>query len=244
MMPLSGAALSVLVAWNTLVALPQDTVLSRRAPAIDSAAVVTPALPARDSASSSSAVSVPLPGSRLTASPTGLSYLNSIQRNSLLYTDTITKPDTVRRPRQRAFAYSDAYGTRLTLHRRLSWAMLPLFAVSYFSGDQILRKSSDAPSWARSLHRPAATGSALLFGANSITGYWNLWEGRHDPNHRKRKILHSVLFTAASAGFVYAGTQLAEDAEQSQSKRRQHRNVALGSIGVSTGSWLIMLLGN
>ena len=56
--------------------------------------------------------------------------------------------------------------------------------------------------------------------------------------------MHSVLFTSASAGFVYAGTKLANDAEQSQAKRRQHRNVAIGSMGVSTFSWLIMLVGN
>lgn len=152
--------------------------------------------------------------------------------------------DTIPKPRARAVAYSDAYGTRLTIHRRLSWAMLPLFAASYLSGDQLLKKGTDAPGWARNLHGPAATGSAVLFGANTITGGLNLWEGRADPNGRTRRIVHSVLFTAASAGFVYAGTRLADDAEESQDKRRQHRNVALGSMGVSTVSWLIMLIGN
>lgn len=152
--------------------------------------------------------------------------------------------DTVPRPRAKAVVYSDGYGTRLTIHRRLSYAMLPLFAASYFSGDQILEKGSDAPAWARRLHRPAATGSAVLFSANLVTGSMNLWEGRKDPNGRTRRILHGVMFTAASAGFVYAGTTLAEDAEQSQDKRRQHRTVALSSMGVSTASWLLMLLGN
>ncbi len=152
--------------------------------------------------------------------------------------------DTIPKPRAKAVVYSDAYGTRLTIHRRLSWAMLPLFAASYVSGDQLLKKGSDAPSWARNLHGPAATGSAVLFGANTITGSLNLWEGRSDPNGRTRRILHGVLFTAASAGFVYAGTQLADEAEQSRDKRTQHRNVALGSMGVSTVSWLIMLVGN
>ena len=152
--------------------------------------------------------------------------------------------DTIPRPRARAFVYSEGYGTRLTIHRRLSWAMLPLFAASYFSGDQLLSKGEDAPAWARNLHQPAATGSAVLFSANAITGSWNLWEGRKDPNGRTRRIIHGLLFTAASGGFVYAGTTLADDAEESGDKRRQHRNVALGSIGVSTVSWLVMLLGN
>jgi len=152
--------------------------------------------------------------------------------------------DTIRKPRAKAVTYSDWYGRRLTLHRRLSYAMLPLFAASYFSGDQILRNGSDAPSWARNLHRPAATGSAVLFTANTLTGAINSWQSRHDPIGRKRRIAHGLLFTTASAGFVYAGTKLANDAEESQDKRLQHRNVALGSMGLSTVSWLIMLLGN
>ena len=152
--------------------------------------------------------------------------------------------DTVRRPRARAFAYSDGYDRRLTWHRRLSWGMLPLFAASYFSGDQLLQKGPSAPEWARRIHGPAATGSAVLFGANALTGSLNLWEGRKNPSGRTRRIVHSMLFTSASAGFVYAGTKLANDAEQSQVKRRQHRNVAIASMGVSTFSWLIMLVGN
>ena len=152
--------------------------------------------------------------------------------------------DTIRKPRAKAVTYSDGYGKRLTLHRRLSYAMLPLFAASFFSGDQILKKGSGAPDWARNLHRPAATGSAVLFTANTLTGAINSWQSRHDPVGRKRRIAHGLLFTAASAGFVYAGTKLADEAEESQDKRRQHRNVALGSMGVSTVSWLIMLLGN
>ena len=77
-----------------------------------------------------------------------------------------------------------------------------------------------------------------------MTGGWNLWEGRKDPNGRNRRILHSVLFTAASGGFAYAGTKLADDAQENMNARRTHRNVALGSMGLSTVSWLIMLIGN
>ncbi len=152
--------------------------------------------------------------------------------------------DTIRQPRAKAVAYSDGYAFRLTWHRRLSWGMLPLFAASYISGDQILKKGSMAPNWARRIHGPAATSSAVLFGANTLTGSLNLWEGRTNPNGRTRRIVHSVLFTTASAGFVYAGTRLANEAEQSSGKRRQHSNVALASMGVSTLSWLLMLIGN
>ena len=160
---------------------------------------------------------------------------------------TITLPkvadqDTIRRQRRKAYEYSNGYTLRNTIHRRLSYAMLPLFAMSYLSGDQILAKGSDAPQWAKSMHRPAATGSAVLFTANAVTGGWNLIEGRRDPNGRTKRILHSVLFMGASAAFVYSGTQLANEAERSSEKRRQHRDVNIAAMGVSTASWLLMLV--
>lgn len=152
--------------------------------------------------------------------------------------------DTVRRPRPKAIVYSDGYSRRLTVHKTLSWAMLPLFAASYISGDQILSKGADAPDWARQMHKPAAMTTAGLFGVNTVTGAWNLWEGRADPNGRTRRIVHSVLFTAASAGFAYTGTRLADEAREELDGRTRHRNMALGSMGLSTASWLIMLIGN
>jgi hypothetical protein len=151
--------------------------------------------------------------------------------------------DTLPR-RPRAVEYSDAYYKRLAVHRALSWAMLPLFAASYVSGDQLLSKGDDAPGWAKSVHPVAATGSAVLFGANTVTGLWNLWDGRHDANGRTRRLVHSALFLAASGGFTYAGAVLADEAEQSAAKRRDHRTVALTSMGVSTASWLLMKFGN
>lgn len=152
--------------------------------------------------------------------------------------------DTVPRPRRRAVTYSDGYATRVQLHRALSWTMLPLFAVSYFSGDQLISKGGAAPQWARRVHAPAAAGTAVLFGANAITGAWNLWEGRKDPNGRTKRFLHSASFLAASAGFTYAGTVLADDARRSPNARQQHRNMAVGSMALSTASWLVMLVGN
>ena len=76
-----------------------------------------------------------------------------------------------------------------------------------------------------------------------VTGSWNLWEGRKDPNGRKRRLAHSLLFFAASGGFAYAGS-IADEAEENGDKRRQHRNVAIASMSASTASWLLMLVGN
>ena len=242
MMPLSDAAAAVFVVWNTFVVGPTGTIpqdLTRQPTKAVQGTYVPSATPTAPHADSNARVvdSIELARTTLTLPrPSALGYLQ--------HWDTLAPADTVRKARKKAFVYSEAYATRLTIHRRLSWAMLPLFAVSYVTGDQLIKNPSGAPSWARSLHGPAATGSALLFGANSVTGYWNLWEGRHDPNGRTRRIIHALLFTAASGGFVYAGTQLANDAEQSQAKRREHRNVAIGSMGLSTASWLIMLIRN
>jgi len=246
MILLSDAAAAVFALWNAFLpapsgAIPQEPTRTERQAAVRPE--LQTGLPVQQSdslrADSLQPVADSIGAARPTmtaARPSGLGYRQP--------SDTIAPADTIRKPRQKAIVYSDAYATRLTIHRRLSWAMLPLFAASYITGDQLIKDPSGAPTWARNLHGPAATGSALLFGANTITGAWNLWDGRHDPNGRTRKIIHSLLFTVASGGFVYAGTQLANDAEQSQAKRRQHRNVALGSIGVSTVSWLIMLIGN
>jgi len=41
-----------------------------------------------------------------------------------------------------------------------------------------------------------------------------LWEARHDPIYRRRRLLHSALFLAATAGFADAGTVLADEADR------------------------------
>ena len=148
--------------------------------------------------------------------------------------------DTNPAPRPRAFEYSDAYGTRLTIHRIASYAMIPLFAASYASGSQLVSKGRAAPAWARDIHRPAATGTAILFGVNTLTGGWNLLEARHDPDGRTRRTVHGLLMLAADAGFAATGI-LAQDASGNASRRDLHRTVAISSMGVSLLSYAIML---
>lgn len=151
--------------------------------------------------------------------------------------------DTLRTRRPtRAIEYSDFYNKRLTFHRYLSFTMLPLFAGSFLTGDQIIRKADLAPKWARDWHAPFATATATVFTLNTITGLWNLWDSRKDPAGRTRRIVHGLLFMAANAGFTYAGTTLANQAEEDGGKRNLHRTVALASMGVSVGSWAMMLL--
>ena len=52
------------------------------------------------------------------------------------------------------------------------------------------------------------------------------------------------MMLAAEGGFTYAGTELANEAETSLTKRREHRTVALTSMGVTLASSLMMRLLN
>lgn len=142
--------------------------------------------------------------------------------------------------RDTVFEYSPAYYKRLDIHRVGSYAMLPLFAFQYLAGSQLYDKSSDAPGWAKTGHGIAATGVAALFAVNTVTGIMNLYEGRKDPDDRKRKVFHAVMMLAADAGFAATGI-LADRAESSPDDRDLHRAVALTSVGVATIGYLSML---
>lgn len=149
-------------------------------------------------------------------------------------------PAVVPTPRDTVIEYSAAYYRRLDIHRWGSYAMLPLFAFQYAAGRELFDKSSAAPDWARDGHGIAATGVAALFGVNTITGVWNLYEGWNDPQEHGRKVFHAAMMLLADAGFVATGI-LADEAEHSASNRELHRTVALTSIGVATIGWASML---
>ncbi len=154
------------------------------------------------------------------------------------------RPDTtVRKKRAALVEYSEWYGRRLTLHKALSWTMIPLFAVSYYTGDRLARDGrANSPDAVRALHPWAATGAAAVFGVNTVTGVWNLWASRKDPEGRTRRWIHAALFIIADAGFAYAGSIGREGREDGEIRDR-HRTIALSSMGVSTAGWLIMLIG-
>ena len=134
------------------------------------------------------------------------------------------------RPRRQAVEYSDWYAKRLTIHRVASYTMLPLFGIEYALGQKLLDNSTPST---RKQHSLAAGAVATLFGVNTITGVWNWWDARHDPNGRTRRTVHTVLMLAADAGFAATGA-LASSASNSHDKALTHRNVALGSMGIAT----------
>jgi hypothetical protein len=142
-------------------------------------------------------------------------------------------------PRPRAVSYSDWYYRRLTIHRIGSYTMLPLFGAEYVLGNQLIHGNEKGGM--KSAHEAVATGIGALFTVNTITGLWNLWDSRADPSGRVRRTLHAITMLASDAGFLLTAA-VADGAKRSNADARQHRNVALGSIGVATIGTAMMWL--
>jgi hypothetical protein len=144
------------------------------------------------------------------------------------------------RTRPRAVEVSEWYERRLRIHRYLSYSVLPLFGAQYVAGQRLFNEGSAAPAWAKTTHRAIATTLVGVFGVNTVTGVWNLWDSRHQPAGRALRTTHAILMLAADAGFTYAGAKLSNEAETSLAKRREHRTWALSSMGVTAVSGLMM----
>jgi hypothetical protein len=143
--------------------------------------------------------------------------------------------------------YSDFYKTRAKIHKYASFATLPLFVANYFVGQDLYNHPGDESK--RGLHGGLVAATAVVFGANTVTGVWNLWEGRKDPSHRTKRMTHGILMIIADVGFM-ATAALAPDNENehggvptTSSGASTHRSVALTSMGIATVSYLIMLFG-
>ena len=160
----------------------------------------------------------------------------------------LQQQDTARRPRRRAIEVSEAYGQRLQVHRYLSYAMIPVFASQYIAGTKLYDAQQvggkPAPGWAKPVHSAGAATIAGIFGINTITGVWNLWDSRHTPEHRWLRYSHAVVMLGADAAFAYTGIMLSQEAENSFEKRDEHRKVALYAIGASTVSGVVMKVFN
>jgi hypothetical protein len=157
--------------------------------------------------------------------------------------DTGSQAAPARRPLP--VEYSEAYKVRAKIHKIASVATLPLFVANYFVGQELYNHPGESESM-KSAHSALAATTGVLFGINTVTGAWNLWEGRKDTNHRGRRMTHGILMMAADVGFLATGL-LVPDSEGSYtdytSRRSTHRTVALTSMGIATVGYLIMLFG-
>ncbi|MCU1384713.1 MAG: putative rane protein [Acidobacteria bacterium] len=145
-----------------------------------------------------------------------------------------------------AIEYSDAYYTRAKIHKYASFATLPLFATEVALGQSIYNDANAAASARRGAHIAVGTGITALFAVNTVTGAWNMWESRHDPSHHRAKLLHGILMMGADAGFVatFASGPGGRAGVTLDSEKQTHRTIALTSMGIATGSYLLMLFGN
>jgi hypothetical protein len=153
---------------------------------------------------------------------------------------TVDTPTT----RPRAVEVSEWYARRLTIHRYLSYSVIPLFATQYVAGRQLYDHPADAPSWARPTHRAVAATLGGVFVVNTVTGLWNLWDSRSVSEGRALRTTHALTMLAADAGFTYAGVKLSHDAKRFVAKRREHRDMALASMGLTIASGLMMRIWN
>jgi hypothetical protein len=148
------------------------------------------------------------------------------------------------RRRARAVEVSDGYSTRLRIHRLASYTLVPLFAAQSIAGNQLYQSGGSTPGWAKSMHSVGAGGLGALFGINTVTGVWNLWETRHVREGRTRRLLHSGLLLASDAGFAYAGIKLGPEATRTSAARIEHRRLAWISMGGALLGYGTMLVGN
>ena len=144
--------------------------------------------------------------------------------------------------------YSEGYKTRAKIHKISSFATLPLFVANYFVGQDLYNNPGDESM--KGVHAGLAAATGVLFGVNTVTGAWNLWEGRKDPNHRTKRMTHGILMMAADVGFL-ATAMLAPESDEdayysvptSGNDRSTHRAVAFTAMGIATVGYLIMLFG-
>ena len=145
----------------------------------------------------------------------------------------------------RAFEYSDGYRTRAKIHKIASFATLPLFATELYLGQSLYDNGGDSKKTA---HVVVGASIGTLFGINTVTGAWNLWEARKDPNGRTKRWVHGLLMMAADAGFfatamLAPGDDFSENGGSLSDQRSTHRTVAITSISIGTVGYLVMLLG-
>lgn len=153
------------------------------------------------------------------------------QSVQLMPAPLVLNNDSISHRRPRAIEYSDWYARRLLIHRVASYTMLPLFGAEYVLGQKLL--NGDGTDAEKNAHVAVAAGLGGLFTVNTVTGLWNLVESRNDPSDRKRRYIHTALMLGADAGFAWAGA-IGGEARESSSTRSLHKNIAIGSMGLST----------
>jgi hypothetical protein len=150
---------------------------------------------------------------------------------------------TPARKRGKAVELSDAYATRLAIHKWASYATVPLFTAQAIIGAQLFnaeQAGNQAPKGLRDAHDLLALGVGALFAANTVTGAMNWWETRSQSEGRTWRTIHAALMLASDGGFAYTAL-LGTNARRLEASRIQHRNWATASASVALVSYAMML---
>lgn len=161
------------------------------------------------------------------------------------------QPDPVAdttRSRPAAFEYSDAYYTRLAIHKYASYATLPLFVAEEIVGQKLYNDTGG--DGLRGTHTALAAGIGVLFGVNTVTGLWNLWDSRKNPAGRTKRVIHSLLMLASDGGFLATAATAPEREHEGfggavtneGGSASTHRALAITSGSVALAGYLMMLL--
>jgi hypothetical protein len=153
-------------------------------------------------------------------------------------------PDSVLLPqRPRVVEYTHAYDVRLTIHKYASYATLPLFAAEFVLGQKLYNNPPGSSSTLQA-HQMVALGVAGLFAVNTITGAWNLWDSRKNPEGRLKRWIHGSLMIISDAGFVATGATAPGRRKvlNDPAAARLHRTIAITSIGTALAGYGMMLL--
>jgi hypothetical protein len=143
-----------------------------------------------------------------------------------------------------AIEYSEGHETRGKIHKYASFATLPLFATEFALGQSLYNDPQSLTSGKRAMHGAVGTAIIGLFGVNSVTGIWNLWDSRAAPGHTKRMV-HGLLMLASGAGMVASAASAPSHSRTGlinfDANKATHRNIAFASMGVGTAGYLFML---
>ncbi len=178
----------------------------------------------------------------LTATPAAVQDTTFVTMDPRLYAASDSAlPDTTHASRRpRAIEYSEAYHTRLKIHQIGAYLMFPLFIGEYVLGEKLLT-STNRSGGLKTAHSAVAAGMGVVFVSNTVTGAWNFWDARKDPNGKLRRDIHSAIMLASDVGFLWTAAA-AGGAKKSLQQARHHRAIAIGSISLSAiGSGMMWL---
>ena len=150
-------------------------------------------------------------------------------------------PADTGKPRAKATVLSDAYDTRLTIHRWASYATLPIFGAQAVVGQRLYdaENKGTTTQGLRDTHTAVAVALGTLFAVNTVTGTLNWWETRHQEKGRTWRTIHAALMLAADAGFAYTAS-IGNSGRYDYKVRDRHRTAAEISAGTALISYIMM----